>query len=128
VAADQVDTIGQAAVVAVVFSLTETFQSATVLVLAEQWAPAAQGVVHKLLAQTVVTQHFQLLLLKVAVVVARGLTQAQVLLELSQQAVVEHQAVADQILAMVLIVVHAVQVDLEQPAKVIRVDLVYALT
>jgi hypothetical protein len=120
--------IGPVVVVVEAFSLTETFQSATVLVLAEQLAQEVQAVARKLQALMVVTQHFQLLLLKAVEAVVLGLIQVQVLLELLQQAVVEHQVAADLIPVTVLIVVHVVLADLEQPVKVTQADQVYALT
>jgi hypothetical protein len=67
-----------------------------------------------------VTQHFQLLLLKVVAAVAHGIIVVLALLEQQQQDVLAPLAVADQTLATVLIVEHAVLADLEQPAKDIQ--------
>jgi hypothetical protein len=120
--------IGPVAAVVEAFSSTETFQSVTALASVAQWVLVVQVVARKLQALMVVTQHFQLLLLKVAVVVALGLIQVQALLARLPLAAVEHQVAADLIPVTVLTVVHAVLADLEQPAKVIQVDQVYALT
>jgi len=79
-------------------------------------------------ALMVVTRHSQLLLPKVVAVVVLGHIQVLALSARFPLAAVEHQVVADLIPVTVLIVVHVVLADLEQPAKVIQVDQVYALT